>query len=106
MVKRLSGLALTVSNPRDAQSAFVIRNLSYPPVVASQLGPAAHDDLVRALAGLREDERREVIAAAERAATDRKSHVVASWDSIRNAIGIVHGEPADAIADTAELYDG
>jgi hypothetical protein len=61
---------------------------------------------VRALAGLGEDERRDVIAAAERAAIDRKSHVVASWRTIRNAIGVVHGEPADALADTAELYDG
>jgi hypothetical protein len=62
--------------------------------------------LVRALANLGESERRDVIAAAERAARNRKSHVVASWSSIRNAIGIVHGAPADAVADSDELYDG
>jgi len=62
--------------------------------------------LVRALSNLGEVERREVITAAERAARQRKSHVVASWRSIRAAIGIVRGEPADAVADTAELYDG
>ena len=65
-----------------------------------------HDELVRALANLGENERREVIAAAERAARNRKPHVVASWRSIRAAIGVVHGAPADAVADTAELYDG
>lgn len=74
--------------------------------MASQPAPATHDDLVRALANLREEERREVIAAAERAAQTRKTHVVASWRSIRSAIGVVHGEPADAIVDTAEVYDG
>ncbi len=61
---------------------------------------------MRALANLGEAERRDVIAAAERAARQRKSHVVASWPSIRNAIGVVRGEAADAVADTAELYDG
>jgi hypothetical protein len=62
--------------------------------------------LVRALAKLGEAERREVVAAAERAARQSKPHVVASWRSIRAAIGIVRGEPADAVADTDELYDG
>jgi hypothetical protein len=61
---------------------------------------------VRALADLGDDERREVVAAAERAARNRKPRVVASWHSIRSAIGVVRGEPADAIADTDELYDG
>jgi hypothetical protein len=62
--------------------------------------------LVRALANLGESERRDVIAAAERTARQRNSHVVASWRSIRAAIGVVHGKPADAVADTDELYDG
>jgi hypothetical protein len=61
---------------------------------------------VRALANLGDSERREVIAAAERAARLRKSPVVASWQSIRAAIGIVRGEPADALVDTDNLYDG
>ena len=39
-------------------------------------------------------------------ARQRSSLVVASWQSIRNAIGLVRGETADAVADTAELYDG
>lgn len=61
---------------------------------------------MRALASLGEDERREVVAAAERAARNRKAQSVASWHSIRSAIGVMHGKPADAVADTAELYDG
>jgi hypothetical protein len=74
--------------------------------VASQPASEPHDDLVRALASLGAGERRDVIAAAERVARQRGSHVVASWQSIRNAIGVVRGETADAVADTAELYDG
>ena len=61
---------------------------------------------MRALASLGAGERRDVIAAAERVARQRGSHLVASWQSIRNAIGVVRGETADAVADTAELYDG
>jgi hypothetical protein len=61
---------------------------------------------VRALANLGENERREVVAAAQRAARQSKPHVVVSSRSIRAAIGVVHGEPADALADTDELYDG
>lgn len=74
--------------------------------MASQPAPATHDELVRALANLGESERREVVAAAERAARQQKPHVVASWRSIRAAVGVVHGEPADAVADADELYDG
>jgi hypothetical protein len=74
--------------------------------MASQPAPAPHDDLVRALADLGESERRDVVLAAERAARQSKPHVVASWRSIRAAIGVVHGKPADAVADTDELYDG
>jgi len=73
--------------------------------VASQPAPATHDELVRALARLGENERRAVVAAAERTARERKSHVVASWGSIRAAIGVVHGEPADAVADSDEIND-
>ncbi len=85
---------------------FRRRRLGYALAVASQPVPASHDDLVRALASLREGDRREVIAAAERTVRSSKRHVVASWRSIRSAIGVVHGEPADAVADTAELHDG
>ena len=70
-----------------------------------RLGAGA-DDLVRALANLGESDRREVVAAAERAARRQRPHVVASWRTIDAAIGVVHGAPADAVADTDELYDG
>lgn len=80
--------------------------VSYAFLVASHPAPRLHQDLVRALASLREDERRDVIAAAERAAVEPRPHVVASWRSLRGAIGIVKGERADAIEDTAHLYDG
>jgi hypothetical protein len=94
------------SNPLGRAIGFQTLKLLYAWSVASQPAPATHDDLVRALANLGEGERREVIAAAERAARQRKPHVVASWRSIRSAIGVVRGETADAVADTAELYDG
>jgi hypothetical protein len=74
--------------------------------VASHPASGLHDDLVRALASLRQDERRAVIAAAELAAVESRPHVVASWRSLRGAIGVVKGERADAIEDTAHLYDG
>jgi hypothetical protein len=32
--------------------------------------------------------------------------VVASWQTIRAAIGAVKGQTAEAIEDTARLYDG
>lgn len=80
--------------------------MSYAFLVASHPAPGLHEDLVRALASLREDERRDVIAAAERAAVEPRPHVVASWRSLRGAIGIVKGERADSIEDTAHLYDG
>lgn len=73
--------------------------MSSPPHVG-----APHAQLVRALAELPDSERRTVIAAAERSAARRRP--VASWQSIRAAIGIVKGEPADAIEDTERLYDG
>jgi len=62
------------------------RFVGYRVGVASQPAPSTHDDLVRALANLGENERREVVAAAERAARQIKPHVVASWRSIRAAI--------------------
>lgn len=97
---------MSSSNPLGCADAFLTRKLRYASDVASQPVSPTHDDLVRALASLGEGERRDVIAAAERAARQRKSHVVASWQSIRKAIGVVHGESADAVTDTAELYDG
>ena len=87
-------------------TGFLTQNLGYPSCVASQPAPATHDDLVRALANLGESERGEVVAAAERAARRQRPHVVASWRSIHAAIGVVLGAPADAVADTDELYDG
>ena len=83
-----------------------IGRLVYASLVASQPARNLHEDLVRALASLRDDERRDVIAAAERAAVEPRPRVVASWRSLRGAIGVVKGERADAIEDTARLYDG
>ena len=28
------------------------------------------------------------------------------WNSLRAVVGIMHGEPADAVVDTDRLYDG
>ena len=75
-----------------------VRGLSTRTCNARSLGARARQS--------RRRERREVVAAAERAARRSKPHVVASWRSIRAAIGAVHGEPADAVAETDELYDG
>ena len=80
--------------------------VGYSSLVTSHPAPGRHEDLVHALASLRDDERRDVVAAAERAAVGQRPHVVASWRSIRGAIGVVKGERADAIEDTAHLYDG
>jgi len=84
------------SNTPGWADAFLSRKLRYASDVASQPVSPTRDDLVRALANLGEGERRDVIAAAERAARQRKSHVVASWQSIRSAIGVVRGESAHA----------
>lgn len=68
--------------------------------------PDPHDRLVRELAELPASERRAVFMAAVAAASGSSHRVTASWQSIRAAIGIVKGAPADAIEDTAHLYDG
>lgn len=68
--------------------------------------PEQHAQLVRELAELPDSERRAVVAAAERAAAHAHRDVVASWQTIRAAIGVVKGQAADAIEDTARLYDG
>jgi hypothetical protein len=68
--------------------------------------PALHEHLVRELASLRDAERRVVIAAAEQAARESRGHAVASWRSIRAALGVVKGEPANAVDDSARLCDG
>jgi hypothetical protein len=68
--------------------------------------PAPHEHLVRELAELRDAERRAVIAAAEQAARESRGQAVASWRSIRGAFGVVKGEPANALDDSARLYDG
>ena len=68
--------------------------------------PDRHAQLVRDLAELPDTERRAVVAAAERAAAQAHRDVVASWRTVRAAIGIMKGQTADAIEDTARLYDG
>lgn len=68
--------------------------------------PEQHAQLVRELAELPDNERRAVVAAAERAAARTHGHTVASWRTVRAAIGVVKGQTADAIEDTTRLYDG
>jgi hypothetical protein len=68
--------------------------------------PDPHERLVRELAELPASERRAVFIAALEAASRSSHRETASWQSIRAAIGIVKGAPADAIEDTAHLYDG
>lgn len=72
--------------------------------MASPARTSGHDQLVLELAALPEGERQAVIDAAERTATSRRA--VASWGSIKAAVGIVRGASADAVADCAHLYDG
>ncbi len=75
-------------------------------VGSSSNAPDPHARLVRELAELPPSERRAVFIAAAEAASRSSHRVTASWQSIRAAIGIVKGAPADAIEDTAHLYDG
>lgn len=65
-----------------------------------------HDQLVHELAQLPDSERRAVVAAAEKAASRFRHQAVVSRQTLRSAVGIVKGQPADAIEDTASLYDG
>jgi hypothetical protein len=101
---------------RDEAASCLLAPASLPSIgfarYASQMGspskaPDPHERLVRELAELPASERRAVFIAAMEEAASRSSHrVTASWQSIRAAIGIVKGAPADAIEDTAHLYDG
>jgi hypothetical protein len=75
-------------------------------VTSPSNAPEPHAELVRELAELPDSERRAVVAAAERAAAQSHRDVVASWRTVRAAIGVVKGQPADAVEDTARLYDG
>ena len=68
--------------------------------------PEQHAELVRELAELPDGERRAVVAAAERAAAHAHRDAVAPWATVRAAIGAMGGQPADAVEDTARLYDG
>jgi hypothetical protein len=73
-------------------------------LMASPSGaPALHEELVRELASLPEAERRAVIAAAEQRAVRTERRPVSSFQSIRAAIGVMKGEPADAVDDTARM---
>jgi hypothetical protein len=71
---------------------------------------AHRERLVRELAALPEDERRRIVEEA-RASTPTAGprHTVAPtlpWASLRSAIGLAHGTPADAVEDCDRLYDG
>lgn len=63
-----------------------------------------HETLVKELAALSDDERRAIVREAQ--ARARRPRATLPWSALHAAIGIVHGEPADAIADTDALYDG
>jgi hypothetical protein len=68
-----------------------------------------HRRLVEELAALSQEERRAVLREAEKAASapaGSSPKPVLPWTSLRATIGIVHGAPADAVADCDRLYDG
>ena len=60
--------------------------------------------LVNELARLPEAERRAIERDAR--ARARKAPATLPWSVLRPLIGTVHGERADAVADTDSLYDG
>ncbi len=66
--------------------------------------------LVKELASLPEEERRAVVREADTEASQSERSPARRrtlpWSSLRAVIGIVHGEPADAVEDTDRLYDG
>jgi hypothetical protein len=63
----------------------------------------ALEPLVRQLAELPDDERREVVAAAEESAATRKPTLAwSSWDAARGVVSL----GGDAVADCDRLYDG
>ena len=68
-----------------------------------------HRRLVEELAALSQEERRAVLREAESEASGAggsSPRPVLPWASLRATIGIVHGAPADAVADCDRLYDG
>jgi hypothetical protein len=71
---------------------------------------ARQERLVQELAALSEDERRDVVASARlralRQAPGRAATATLPWASLRSAIGLVQGAPADAVEDCDNLYDG
>ena len=72
--------------------------------------PANRRRLVKELARLSREDRRAVLREAEDQAIDSPDAPAAEptlpWASLRAVIGIVHGAPADAVADGDLLYDG
>jgi hypothetical protein len=74
--------------------------------MGSSKAPDPHDRLVRELAERPASERRAVFIAAMEAASRSSDCAIASWRSIRAAMGTVKRAPADAIEDTAHSYDG
>jgi hypothetical protein len=66
--------------------------------------------LVQELAGLTEDERRELVAQARHVArakaTGGATGRTVPWALIRSAIGVMHGDRADAVEDCERLHDG
>jgi hypothetical protein len=69
---------------------------------APRIRPAL-EPLVRELANLPESERRDVVAAAEETAKNRRAAL--SWDSWEGARSVVH-LGGDAVEDCGRLYDG
>ncbi len=69
-----------------------------------------HRRLVTELAALPEEERRAVIREADIEATrsgqSARVRPTLPWSALRSVIGIIHGEPADAVEDVNQLYDG
>jgi len=66
---------------------------------------AARERPVQELTALPEEERREVLREA-RARALRVNARTLPWASLRAAVGLVRGEPADAVEDCSRLYDG
>ena len=67
-----------------------------------------HRQLVKDLAALPAEERRAVIREADTEAdrSQRTAGPTLPWSTLRAAIGIVRGEPGDAVEDSHQLYDG
>ena len=69
-----------------------------------------HRRLVQELAALPAEERQAVVRGADTEANrpDRNAQAEPTlpWSTLRAAIGIMRGEPADAVVDSEHLYDG